>query len=85
MGMMRLMRRIGTKITAMVSVDSPQCSIRKLWKKWLSSYSRNTFDFVAVGAAVGVVVVVVVAVLLGIRLLQSWMMMILVSYDQSWW
>ena len=83
MGMMRLMRRIGTKITAMVSVDSPQCSIRKLWKKWLSSYSRNTFDFVAVGAVV--VVVVVVVVLLGIHLLQSWMMMILVSYDQSWW
>ncbi len=82
MGMMMLMRRIGTKITAVVSVDSPQCSIRKLWKKWLSSYSRNTFDFVAVG----VVVVVAVVVLLGIRLLQSWMMMVmmLVSYDQSW-
>lgn len=65
MGLMRLMRRIGTKITVVVSVDSPQCSIRKLWKKWLSSYSRNTFDFVAVGAAVAAVVVV----LLDIRLL----------------
>ncbi len=77
----RLMRMIGTKITAIVSVGSPQCSIRKLWKRWLSSCSRNTFDFVAVGA------VVVVVVLLGIHLLQSWMMMvmILVSYDQSWW